>query len=181
MRRRCCETSIPSRGRARCGGIAELDYGLYVDYRWRGAQAESSDITYQPCDGIPADAIAQARINAQVPVRQEDEHPTSHSCRYLDSDLYYGVVVSARAETVEDIESSGRFQVLTETEIGGRRTLVSDFHGGSACTVSVDVEPGILEIMIGYSELEDFKTVDAACGRALEVATTLAPHFPERL
>ncbi|WP_124396262.1 DUF3558 domain-containing protein [Rhodococcus wratislaviensis] len=138
-------------------------------------------ITYQPCDGIPADAVAQARIDAQAPVRENDKNPTSNSCRYLDRDLYYGVVVSARAESFEDIESSGRFRVLNETEIGGRRTLVSDFHGGSACTVSVDVDPGVLEIMIGYSELEDFRTVDAACGRALEVATTLSPHFPDHL
>ncbi|MDF3306317.1 DUF3558 domain-containing protein [Rhodococcus koreensis] len=145
------------------------------------AHEDAPVITYQPCDGIPADATAQARIDAQAPVRENDTNPTSNSCRYLDSDLYYGVVISARAETVQDIEESGRFQVLSETEIGGRRTLVSDFHGGSACTVSVDVDPGVLEIMIGYSELEDFRTVDAACGRALEVATTLSPHFPDHL
>jgi hypothetical protein len=138
-------------------------------------------ITYQPCDGIPADAVAQARIDAQAPVRENDKNPTSNSCRYLDRDRYYGVVVSARAETVQDIEKSGRFQVLSVTQIAGHRTLVSDFHGGSACTVSVDINPGILEFMIGYSELEDFKTADAACGRTLEVAKTLAPHFPDRL
>ncbi|MDV7269223.1 DUF3558 domain-containing protein, partial [Rhodococcus oxybenzonivorans] len=49
------------------------------------------------------------------------------------------------------------------------------------CTVSVAIEPGILEFMIGYSELEDFTTVDAACDQATKVATTLAPYFPDHL
>ena len=76
---------------------------------------------------------------------------------------YSGVVISAIGESPDSVVSDDRFAVLSEMEIDSWRALVSDFRGGSTCTVSVAIEPGILEFMIGYSELEDFTTVEAAC------------------
>ncbi|MFD7011546.1 DUF3558 domain-containing protein [Rhodococcus jostii] len=139
------------------------------------------EIMFHPCDGLPPDAIRAVGLDVRPPERDDTDNPRALGCGYLSNDPNYGITVAARTETLDDIESSDRFHVLSETEIGGRRALVSDFRGGSACTVSVAIEPGILEFMIGYSELEDFTTVDAACDQATKVATTLAPYFPDHL
>ncbi len=140
------------------------------------------EISYQPCDALSSEALAAARIDAAPPDRMPDRNdPPNHACGFLSRDPYYVAVVSAIGAPFSGIASDDRFDVLSETEIGGRRALVSDFRGGSACTVSVAIEPGILEFMIGYSELEDFTTVDAACDQATRVATTLAPYFPDHL
>ncbi|TQC50648.1 DUF3558 domain-containing protein [Rhodococcus sp. WS4] len=144
------------------------------------AQQPADEIMFHPCDGLPHKAIQAAAIDVRVGSRLSDD-PTNRSCSFRSRNPDYGIVISAIAETVGGVESSDRFNVLSETEIGGRRALVSDFRGGSACTVSVAIEPGILEFMIGYSELEDFTTVDTACDQATEVATTLAPYFPDHL
>ncbi|KXF52418.1 hypothetical protein AXA44_10100 [Rhodococcus sp. SC4] len=144
-------------------------------------QQSRPEIMFHPCDGLPPDAIRAVGLDVRPPERDDTDNPRALGCGYLSNDPNYGITVAARAETFEDIESSDRFDILSETEIGGRRALVSDFRGGSACTVSVAIEPGILEFMIGYSELEDFTTVDAACDQATKVATTLAPYFPDHL
>ncbi|MHA4852191.1 DUF3558 domain-containing protein [Rhodococcus sp. MSC1_016] len=146
------------------------------------AEPPNPRISFHPCDGFPEEAIVTARLNASPPDRMPERHnPQVYGCGYQSPDSYSGVVISAIAETFSSVESSDRFTVLSETTIGGRPALVSDFRGGSACTVSVAIEPGILEFMIGYSELEEFTTVDAACDQATKVATTLAPYFPDHL
>ncbi|MCQ4117608.1 DUF3558 domain-containing protein [Rhodococcus sp. FXJ9.536] len=148
----------------------------------RAGEAPKPSISFHPCDGFSQEAITTARMNASPPDRMpERNNPQSFGCGYQSPDSYSGVVISAIGETFDSVKTSDRFTVLDETTIGGRPALVSDFRGGSACTVSVAIEPGILEFMIGYSELEDFKTVDAACDQATKVATTLAPYFPDHL
>jgi len=144
------------------------------------AQQQAKAIAFHPCDGLTPEALQAAQIDVRPGSRLSDE-PANRSCSFRSRNPDYGVVISALAETASSVESSDRFDILSETEIGGRRALVSDFRGGSACTVSVAIEPGILEFMIGYSELEDFTTVDAACDQATKVATTLAPYFPDHL
>jgi Protein of unknown function (DUF3558) len=144
-------------------------------------QQPKPEIMFHPCDGLPPDAIRAVGLDVRPPERDDTANPRALGCGYLSNDPNYGITVAARAETFQDIASDDRFDVLRETEIGGRRAVVSDFRGGSACTVSVAIEPGILEFMIGYSELEDFTTVDAACDQATKVATTLAPYFPDHL
>ncbi|OUS92908.1 DUF3558 family protein [Rhodococcus sp. NCIMB 12038] len=140
------------------------------------------EIAYQPCDAFSPEALAAARIDAAPPDRMPDrDDPPNHACGFLSRDPSYVVVASAIGAPFSGIASDDRFNVLRETEIGGRSALVSDFRGGSACTVSVAIEPGILEFMVGYSELEDFTTVDAACDQATKVATALAPYFPDHL
>ena len=140
------------------------------------------EISYQPCDAFSPEALAAAGIDAAPPDRMPDRNdPPNHACGFLSRDPSYVAVVSAIGAPFSGIAGDDRFDVLSETEIGGRRALVSDFRGGSACTVSVAIEPGILEFMIGYSELEDFTTVDAACDQATKVATALAPYFPDHL
>jgi hypothetical protein len=140
------------------------------------------EIAYQPCDDFSPEALATAGIDAAPPDRMPDRNnPPNHACGFLSRDPYYVAVVSAIGAPFSGVASDDRFTVLSETTIGGRPALVSDFRGGSACTVSVAIEPGILEFMIGYSELEDFTTVDAACDQATKVATTLAPYFPDHL
>jgi hypothetical protein len=138
------------------------------------------EISYHPCDDLSQESISAAGIDVRAGSRLSDE-VANRSCSFRSRDPDFGVVISAIAETFSSVESSDRFAVLSETTIGGRPALVSDFRGGSACTVSVAIEPGILEFMIGYSELEDFTTVDAACDQATKVATTLAPYFPDHL
>ena len=144
-------------------------------------QQPKPDITFHPCDELPPDAIHAVGLDVRPPERDDTDVPRALGCGYLSNNPNYGITIAARAETFDDIESSDRFNVLRETEIGGRDALVSDFRGGSACTVSVAIEPGILKFMIGYSELEDFTTVDAACDQATKVATALAPYFPDHL
>ncbi|MDT2004271.1 DUF3558 domain-containing protein [Rhodococcus opacus] len=139
------------------------------------------DITFHPCDAMPAEAIQGLGLDVRPPDRRDHDNPKSLGCGYLSNDPEYGLTIAARPDTLDEVKSDDRFNVLNETEIGGRRALLSDFRGGSACTVSVAIEPGILEFMIGYSELEDFATVDAACDQATKVATTLAPYFPDNL
>ena len=139
------------------------------------------DITFHPCDAIPADAIQDLGLDVRPPDRRDHDNPKSLGCGYLSNSPEYGLTIASRPEALEKVKSDQRFNVLRETEIGGRDALVSDFRGGSACTVSVAIEPGILEFMIGYSELEDFTTVDAACDQAMKVATALAPYFPDHL
>jgi len=145
-----------------------------------GAEA-APDITFHPCDAIPAEAIHGLGLDVRPPDRRDHDNPKSLGCGYLSNTPEYGLTIAARPQTPDSVRSDDRFNVLSETEIGGRAALVSDFRGGSACTVSVAIEPGILEFMIGYSELEDFTTVDAACDQATKVATTLAPYFPDHL
>ncbi|MFF2110455.1 DUF3558 domain-containing protein [Rhodococcus koreensis] len=144
------------------------------------AQQPAKEIAFHPCDGLSQEAIQAAKIDVRAGSRLSDE-PVNRSCSYRSRNPDYGVVISAIAETFSSVESSDRFNVLGETDIGGRSALVSDFRGGSACTVSVAIEPGILEFMIGYSELEDFTTANAACDQATKVATALAPYFPDHL
>ncbi|MDI9953732.1 DUF3558 domain-containing protein [Rhodococcus sp. IEGM 1305] len=139
------------------------------------------DITFHPCDAIPAEAIHSLGLDVRPPDRRDHDNPKSLGCGYLSNAPEYGLTIASRPDTLDKVKSDDRFDVLSETEIGGRRALVSDFRGGSACTVSVAIEPGILEFMIGYSELEDFTTVDAACDQATKVATALAPYFPDHL
>jgi len=140
------------------------------------------EITFHPCDGFSSEVLAAVRLDARPPDRMPDRNnPQNFGCGFQSQDSYSGIVISAIGETPDSVRSDDRFNVLSETEIGGRAALVSDFRGGSACTVSVAIEPGILEFMIGYSELEDFTTVDAACDQATKVATTLAPYFPDHL
>nr|WP_043826742.1 DUF3558 domain-containing protein [Rhodococcus opacus] len=147
----------------------------------QAGQQPKPEITFHPCDGLPPDAIRAVGLDVRPPERDDTDVPSARGCGYLSNNPNYGITIAARAETFEDIESSDRFNVLRETQIGGRSALVSDFRGGSACTVSVAIEPGILEFMIGYSELEEFTTVEAACDQATKVATSLAPYFPDHL
>ncbi|MFC9357310.1 DUF3558 domain-containing protein [Rhodococcus sp. NPDC057014] len=144
-------------------------------------QQPEPEITFHPCDGLPPDAIRAIGLDVRPPERDDTDVPRALGCGYLSNNPNYGITIAARAETFSSVESSDRFNVLRETDIGGRDALVSDFRGGSACTVSVAIDPGILEFMIGYSELEDFTTVDAACDQATKVATALAPYFPDHL
>ncbi|MFC9838133.1 DUF3558 domain-containing protein [Rhodococcus sp. NPDC127530] len=147
-----------------------------------GAEAQQpvNEIAFHPCDGFTQESLKAAQIDVRAGSRLSDES-ANRSCSFRSRNPDYGVVISAIGEAPDSVKSDDRFDVLSETEIGGRRALVSDFRGGSACTVSVAIEPGILEFMIGYSELEDFTTVDAACDQATKVATTLAPYFPDHL
>jgi hypothetical protein len=148
----------------------------------RADKTSVPEIAFHPCDGFSSEALAAVRLDARPPDRMPDrDNPQNFGCGLQSRDSYSGVVISAIGETPDRVKSDDRFAVLSETEIGGRRALVSDFRGGSACTVSVAIEPGILEFMIGYSELEDFTTVEAACDQATKVATTLAPYFPDHL
>ncbi|WP_249354695.1 DUF3558 domain-containing protein [Rhodococcus sp. USK13] len=140
-----------------------------------------TEIGFHPCDGFPVEVIGSMGLDVRPPDRRDHDNPTSLGCGYLSNLPEYGITIAARSETTAEVGADDRFTVLSETTIGGRPALVSDFRGGSACTVSVAIEPGILEFMIGYSELEDFTTVDAACDQATKVATTLAPYFPDHL
>ena len=161
-------------------GVAMAIAGCSTPVDGAAAQQPAKEIAFHPCDGLTQAALQAAQIDVRAGSRLSDE-PANRSCSFRSRNPDYGVVISAIDETPDNVKSDQRFNVLRETEIGGRSALVSDFRGGSACTVSVAIEPGILEFMIGYSELEEFTTVEAACDQATKVATSLAPYFPDHL
>ncbi|WP_257890594.1 DUF3558 domain-containing protein [Rhodococcus sp. USK10] len=138
-------------------------------------------IGYHPCDDLPIEAIKEARIDARPPSRSDHESTSNFACMFTSHDPYYGITIAARGDTIEDIRQDDRFEVVNETEIGGRHAVVGLFLGGS-CSVAVDIAPGVLDFEILYSEgSPEFTTANAACDQATRVATALAPYFPDHL
>ncbi|MFD4366679.1 DUF3558 family protein [Rhodococcus sp. NPDC058521] len=139
-------------------------------------------LTAHPCDVFGPDARASAGIDKREPERYQDrEEPYQRrSCSYMSSDPYSSVLVSFNGFPISDVDDDDRFTRTQEAEIVGRRTVVDDFPGGLQCLASVDFDPGVLEVMVGY-EQSDIDTSEQACPLALKVAQDLAPYFPEHL
>lgn len=139
-------------------------------------------LTAHPCDVFGPDAQAAAGINGKTPERYEDrEEPyQSRACSFLSRDPYSHALVSFNGAPISDVDEDKRFTRTQEVEIDGRRTVVDDFPGGLQCLASVDFDPGVLEVMVGY-EQGDIETPDQACPLALKVAQDLAPFYPEHL
>lgn len=89
-------------------------------------------------------------------------------------------MLSSNGYTLAKVTGDDRLTLMEQTTIGGHRALVNDFPGGLSCVVSIDVQPGVLEFMVGY-KIDDFETADQACDQAVNVATAMAPYFPEHL
>ena len=139
-------------------------------------------LSFHPCEGFGDEALSAAGIDAVPPERFEDkEEPfQSWACSYYSYEPYSSVLVSSQGISLSDVESDDRFSTLEEVEIAGHRTLVQDFPGGLQCLVSVELDPGVLEVVVGYKAI-DIETADQACSLALQVAEDLAPYFPEHL
>ncbi|NLG55959.1 MAG: DUF3558 domain-containing protein, partial [Rhodococcus sp.] len=75
-----------------------------------------------------------------------------------------------------------RLTTIDETTLEGRNVLVSDFPDLS-CNYSVEVEPGFIDFMVGYSpsSKSGITERDVACDYARQVAETFAPYFPDTL
>lgn len=139
-------------------------------------------LTFHPCDGFGPDALAAAGIDGKVPKRFEDrEEPfQSWACSYHSEDPYFSALVSSQGIPLSKAEHDERFTLVEDTEIGGHRSLLQDFPGGLQCLTSVDIAPGVLEVVVGYKQ-GDIETAEQACPLALKIAQDLAPYFPDHL
>ncbi|AOW95230.1 hypothetical protein BFN03_18550 [Rhodococcus sp. WMMA185] len=141
----------------------------------------ATEVTYHPCDGLPAEAIRKAKLDVRPPIPLDLEDPKSLGCIYLSHEPGGGVTISATDRTIGTLETSDRFVTLDEVRVAGRRTLVQDFPDTRSCLVSVEITPGVLDFQVGYGSNETFTTPAAACDQAMKVVNTLAPYFPEHL
>ncbi|MFZ2175155.1 MAG: DUF3558 family protein [Rhodococcus sp. (in: high G+C Gram-positive bacteria)] len=143
---------------------------------------EVTEVTYHPCDGLPANAIRKAKLDIRPPEVDDLDNPKSLGCGYLSHEPRYGITISAKERTLQTLETQpDRFITLDETEIAGRRILIQDFPDTRSCLVSVEITPGVLDFQVGYGSNETFTTPAAACDQAMKVVNTLAPYFPDHL
>lgn len=139
-------------------------------------------LTAHPCDVFGPEAQAAAGINGKTPRRYDDrEIPfQSRECSFLSRNPDSSALISFNAIPMSDVDEDDRFTRLQETEIAGHRAVLDDFPGGVQCLVSVDFDPGVLEVMVGYPQ-GDIETREQACPLALKFAQDLGPYFPEHL
>ncbi|MFZ2173808.1 MAG: DUF3558 family protein [Rhodococcus sp. (in: high G+C Gram-positive bacteria)] len=143
---------------------------------------EVTQVTYHPCDELPAEAIREAKLDVRPPERHDVDNPKTLACIYLSHEPRYGVNITAKERTFAVLETeTDRFITLDETRIAGRRTLIQDFPDTRSCLVSVEITPGVLDFQVGYGSNEIFTTPAAACDQAMKVVNTLAPYLPEHL
>ena len=144
--------------------------------------AVQASLTSHPCDVFGPDAQSAAGLDRRESERYEDrEEPFQRrSCSYASSDPYSNALVSFNGMPLADVESDERFTLVEDVEVAGHRALVHDFPGGVQCLASVEIDPGVLEVMVGYKAI-GMETPEEACSFALQVAEDLAPYFPEHL
>ncbi|WP_072690390.1 DUF3558 family protein [Rhodococcus marinonascens] len=140
-----------------------------------------TEITYHPCEGIPAEAIRLAKLDVRPPLPHDLENPKSLGCIYLSHEPRDGVTIAATDRTIRTLETSDRFTTLDGVRVAWRRALVQDFPDTRSCLVSVEITPGVLDFQVGYGSNEIFTTPAAACDDAMKYVHTLAPYFPEHL
>ncbi|MFZ2173822.1 MAG: DUF3558 domain-containing protein [Rhodococcus sp. (in: high G+C Gram-positive bacteria)] len=177
-------------GSRRCGLVAATTFiVLVVSVAGCGNSSDGEPIvepaprlTFHPCDGFGPDALAAAGINGKEPKRFEDrEEPyQSWACSYRSDNPYFSLLVSSNGKSLSKTESDARLTLVEEVEVGGHRSLLHDFPGGLQCVASVEIDPGVLEVMVGYKQ-GDLETAEQACPLALKVAQDLAPYFPDHL
>ena len=139
-------------------------------------------LTFHPCDGFGPDVRVAAGINGTEPERYEDrEEPyQSWACSFQFDTRAASLMVSSNGILLSRTENDSRLTRLADTEIAGHRTLLNDFPGGLQCVASVQFDTGVLEVMVGYKQIE-LETAEEACPLALKVAQDLAPYFPAHL
>ncbi|QNG18159.1 DUF3558 domain-containing protein [Rhodococcus triatomae] len=139
-------------------------------------------LTSHPCDVFGPEALSTAGIDGSSAERYDDrEEPFQRrTCAYISRDPYSMVSVSFNGLSLSEVEGDSRFTVSDEADIAGHRAVVHDYPRGLQCLASVEIEHGVLEVMVGYQQ-SDIETADQACSLALQVAEDLAPYFPEHL
>ncbi|WP_072690389.1 DUF3558 family protein [Rhodococcus marinonascens] len=140
-----------------------------------------TEVTYHPCDGLPAEAIRLTKLDVRPPEHHDVEPPKTLGCGYLSHEPRYGINITAKERTFDVLETSDRFTTLDDVRVAGRRALVQDFPDTRSCLVSVEITPGVLDFQVGYGSNETFTTPAAACDQAMKIVNTLAPYFPEHL
>lgn len=143
---------------------------------------ELPPLTFHPCDGFGPDARAAAGIDGADIERYENrEEPyQARVCSYRSDDPYSSVLISSNRIPWSKAENDERLTLVQDTTVAGHRTLVHDFPGGLQCVASVDFDPNVLEVMVGYKQ-GDIETPEQACPLALQVVEDLAPYFPDHL
>lgn len=139
-------------------------------------------LTLHPCDVFGPKAQAAAGIDGKTPRRYDDREVPfqSRECSFLSRTPDSSVLVSFNGFPISDVDEDERFTRLQETTIAGHRAVLDDFPGGAQCLASVDFEPGVLEVMVGYPQ-GDIETSEQACPLALKIAQDLGPYFPDHL
>ncbi|QNG18158.1 DUF3558 domain-containing protein [Rhodococcus triatomae] len=141
-----------------------------------------ASLTSHPCDVFGPDALSAAGFDPSESERYDDrEEPFQRrACSYYAGESHKRALVSFNGMPLADVESDERFTLVEDVEVAGHRALVHDFPGGVQCLASVEIDPGVLEVMVGYKAI-GMETPEEACSFALQVAEDLAPYFPEHL
>ncbi|NLG54413.1 MAG: DUF3558 family protein, partial [Rhodococcus sp.] len=105
--------------------------------------AGSGVVSWEPCTGIPEDAVAAAQMDGREPKPDSRQHPyVSLNCSFRSSESMFVVNVSANQLTLAERAADERFTTLDETTLSGRDVLISDYPNVS-CHYTVAVEPGV--------------------------------------
>ncbi|NLU81630.1 DUF3558 family protein [Rhodococcus sp. HNM0569] len=155
----------------------------------QSATPTQEPVSWQPCDAIPADVLAQAGLakppdDADARIDRSTS-PQSYGCIYDAADGHGpGAVVASNAMTVDDALNLGT--KIDETTLDGHRMISTDSPQARSCVVVVEIDPGVITVQVGYSA-DTFDpvtipaTVQDACTWATGYAQKLAPAFPDRL
>ncbi|NLG54439.1 MAG: DUF3558 family protein [Rhodococcus sp.] len=173
---------FPRRAASCVVAVAALSLTACTSGEQAAPPPELPPLTFHPCDGFGPDARAAAGIDGADIERYEDrEEPyQAWACSYYSDDPYSSVLISSNRVPWSKAENDERLTLVEETTVAGHRTRVHDFPGGLQCVASVDFDPNVLEVMVGYKQ-GDIETPEPACSLALQVVRDLAPYFPDHL
>ncbi|NLG54444.1 MAG: DUF3558 domain-containing protein [Rhodococcus sp.] len=173
---------FPRRAASCVVAVAALSLTACTSSEQAAAPPELPPLTFHPCDGFGPDARAAAGIDGADIQRYEDrEEPfQARPCSYRSDDPYSSVLISSNRIRLSKAENDERYTLVQDTTVAGHRTLITDFPGGLQCKASVDFDPNVLEVMVGYKQ-GDIETPEQACSLALQVVEDLAPYFPDHL
>ncbi|NLG56601.1 MAG: DUF3558 family protein, partial [Rhodococcus sp.] len=142
--------------------------------------AESRTISWEPCSNIPEDTVIRLELDEKEPEARSGNSPSRLICGYWMRQPRTTMSVMVMDYPLERRKSDERFRTMDEGTVSGRPYVISDFPNIS-CNYTVGVEPGIIDIMVGYgSDSPDITELQECISHVTRIGEGLAPHFPDR-
>nr|WP_240945506.1 DUF3558 family protein [Rhodococcus sp. HNM0569] len=148
--------------------------------------AQEVQISYHPCDQLPAEAMGALGLDLSTADRYERTNPVSLECTLAHRDPSYGVGIYALAQSYDAAIADSRLREKESFTVAGRDVSIAEFTDGELCMANIDIPPGVLQVSVDYKAQstrpnEDLTTVDQACAEAKNIVNALGPHLPQRL
>lgn len=143
-------------------------------------------VTVHPCD-IFTDTMATAGYRKMG--TNDDTQPWLElGCSYIHRDPRYSPGIYSVGRPYPEIVADPNLVEREALTVAGHDASVGDASAvTNMCIISIDIEPGTLQISVGYIPPEvgplpdDLTTMDQACTEARKILDVITPVLPDHL